>query len=140
MKRPGIASVTWFIAFVAVTALLIRQLLTGVPEKADDIIFSTKTFADSATIGTGADGYVAISGTLTGEGMPPTLEARVSSLEQKVDKLVDDSKEIKATLVTVRDYLNEIRGKISQLPTWWQGLLGIVAIAALVYAVARSVK
>jgi hypothetical protein len=88
----------------------------------------------------GAGGLPTGSGSGYDGTMPPTLEARVNSLEQKVDRLVDDSKEIKATLVTVRDYLNEIRGKISQLPTWWQGLLGIVAIAALVYAVARAVK
>jgi hypothetical protein len=73
-------------------------------------------------------------------GMPPTLEARVFSLEQKVDKLVSDSGEIKATLVTLRDYLSEIRGKISQLPTWWHGLLGIVAVAGLVIAIAKAMK
>jgi predicted double-glycine peptidase len=72
--------------------------------------------------------------------MPPTLEARVASLEHKVDKLIDDSRDIKTTLVTLRDYLNEIRGKISQLPTWWQALLGIVAVAGLVFAVARAMK
>jgi hypothetical protein len=73
-------------------------------------------------------------------GMPPTLEARVSSLERKVDTLIDDSKEIKATLVTVRDYLNEVRGKLSQQLTWWQALLGLIAIAGLVFAVARAMK
>jgi hypothetical protein len=73
-------------------------------------------------------------------GMPPTLEARVNSLEQKVDRLIDDSREIKSTLSTLRDYLSELRGKVSQLPTWWQGLLGLLAVAGLVFAIARGMK
>src|SRR4051812_18917682 len=74
-------------------------------------------------------------------GMPPDdLRQRVIALEGKTDTLVADSREIKATLVVVRDYLSEIRGRVSQLPTWWQAILGIVAVAGLVFAVARAMK
>jgi hypothetical protein len=74
-------------------------------------------------------------------GMPPDdLRQRVVALEGKVDTLVTDSREIKTTLVTIRDYLSELRGKVSQLPTWWQTLLGIIAIAGLVFAIAKAMR
>lgn len=74
-------------------------------------------------------------------GMPPDeLRQRVVALESKLDTLVTESRDIKATLTILRDYLNELKGKVSQLPTWWQMLLGIIAIAGLVFGIARAMK
>jgi hypothetical protein len=75
MKRPGIASTFWFIAFVAVFALLLRHYSVRQPPesqrpsavtKSDDMIFGIKSFSDIPQI---LGGFVSISGTLTGDGV-----------------------------------------------------------------------
>jgi hypothetical protein len=60
MKRPGIASTVWFLAFVG--AILFRQA-PGVALRDNDIVFAPKNFAD---IG---QSVVGISGTLTGDDL-----------------------------------------------------------------------
>lgn len=73
MKRPGIASTFWFVAFVAALVLLLRQYsVRQSPEsqmppavtKSDDMIFGIKSFTDNSQI---LGGFVSISGTLTGD-------------------------------------------------------------------------
>jgi hypothetical protein len=59
MKRPGIASTVWFLAFVGATILLFRQA-PEVASRDDDILFAAKNFADSGQ-------SVGISGKLTGD-------------------------------------------------------------------------
>lgn len=68
MRRPGVASTVWFLAFVAVSALLFRQVPGVTSDRAaDDIVFAPKNFADSGQ--RGFEGSVGISGTLTGDGV-----------------------------------------------------------------------
>ena len=64
MKRPGLASTLWFLAFAGVSALYVRQLLA--PPEHPQIVFDTKAFFDS---GDGGYGSVYIAGTLTGDGV-----------------------------------------------------------------------
>lgn len=73
-------------------------------------------------------------------GMPPALEARVAALEQKVDTLLADTRDIKASLIVIRESSAELKGKVSQIPTWWQFLLGLLGVAGLVFAIARAMK
>jgi hypothetical protein len=77
MKRPGIASTIWFIAFVAVSILLFRHFPWTSAEGPDhrstssgseDMIFGIKGFYDSAETAIG-DGFVTIKGTLAGDGV-----------------------------------------------------------------------
>lgn len=58
LKRPGLV---WFLAFVAVSALYVRQLFT--PHQSPQIIFDRKKFFESG------DEYVYMAGTLTGDGL-----------------------------------------------------------------------
>jgi hypothetical protein len=67
MKRPGIASTVWFLAFVAVSILLFRQVFPSNERRDDDIMFAPKNFADSGQLG--FEGSVGISGTLTGDNV-----------------------------------------------------------------------
>jgi hypothetical protein len=67
MKRPGIASTVWFLAFVAVSILLFRQVFPSNERRDDDIMFAPKNFADSGQWG--FEGSVGISGTLTGDNV-----------------------------------------------------------------------
>ena len=77
MKRPGIVSTIWFIAFVAVSILLFRHFLWTSAERLDrwstssgseDMIFGIKVYYDSAETAIG-DGFVTIKGTLAGDGV-----------------------------------------------------------------------
>ena len=61
MKRPGIASTVWSLAFVGATILLFRQA-PGVTSRDNDIVFAPKNFADNGQ-------SVGSSGTLTGDGV-----------------------------------------------------------------------
>lgn len=67
MKRPGLASTLWFLAFVAVLLLLARNVFRADLKGNTDIIFSSKVFYDSGQ--SSGDEYVYASGTLTGEGL-----------------------------------------------------------------------
>jgi hypothetical protein len=70
MKRPGIASTVWFLAFVAVSILLFRQVFPSNERRDDDIMFAPKNFADSGQWGfEGSVGISGISGTLTGDNL-----------------------------------------------------------------------
>jgi hypothetical protein len=75
MKRPGIASTVWFLAFVGATILLFRQA-PGVASRDDDILFAPKNFVDSG------DQWVGISGTLTGDGVAYKNNTMVVSCEK----------------------------------------------------------
>jgi len=66
LNRPGIPSTIWFIEFVTVSLLLVRQHLSISPNNAD-MIFGAKLFGDSAK--TTGDGFVLIKGTMTGDGL-----------------------------------------------------------------------
>ena len=66
-------------------------------------------------------------------GMPPALE-------QKVDTLLADTRDIKASLTAIRESSAELKGKVSQIPTWWQFFLGLLGVAGLVFAIARAMK
>jgi hypothetical protein len=67
MKRPGIASTFWFIAFVAVSILLFRESPWIASNENQDIVFGKKVYYDSGQ--TTGDGFVYITGSLTGDGV-----------------------------------------------------------------------
>jgi hypothetical protein len=75
-----------------------------------------------------------------GSGMP-SLEIRVMRLEEKVDSLASTLKSIDAKLSTTVESLAEIRGRVSQSPTWIQLLMALIATwgagAAIVAALIR---
>jgi hypothetical protein len=70
MKRPGIASTVWFLAFVGVSILLFRQVfgVNSTDKRDDHLIFAPKNFYDSKEPA-GEFAAVHISGTLTGKNL-----------------------------------------------------------------------
>ena len=70
-------------------------------------------------------------------GMPPSLDMRVSALEQKVSEIASDAKSL------VKD-VAEIKGKLSNMPTTFQIVSWFVGVAiglvALVFTIARLMK
>ena len=71
-----------------------------------------------------------------------------SALERRVERLEEDMADVKASLRSIEDKLNlviegvaEIRGRMSQTPTWIQLLVALIATwgagAAIVAAVVR---
>ena len=67
MKRPSVAAIIWFLAFLVVSTVLLRSLWVTSDEPSD-VIFDNKVFYDTGQTAVG-DGVVSISGTLTGEGV-----------------------------------------------------------------------
>lgn len=65
-----------------------------------------------------------------GDGTSGDMEARVKRLE-------DDSKEMRADLKAIRIDLAEIKGKVSAMPTTWQMVGLIVAVAIAMFTVIR---
>lgn len=63
-KRPSFAATFWFLAFVVVSWLLIRQAQNREFASDDDINFDRKFYYDTAD--TLSDGFVTLSGTLSG--------------------------------------------------------------------------
>jgi hypothetical protein len=65
-----------------------------------------------------------------GNGTSDDMEARVKRLE-------DDSKEMRADLKAIRVDLAEIKGRMSAMPTTWQMVGLIVAMAVAIFTVVR---
>jgi hypothetical protein len=67
MKLPSVPTLVWFLAFVAVSIILLQT--QKVPSyEASGIIFDTKSFNDTGPTDFGDD-VVSIAGTLTGDGV-----------------------------------------------------------------------
>jgi hypothetical protein len=80
--------------------------------------------------------------------LDPAEAERWSSLERRVERLEDDMADVKASLRAIDDKLNlviegvaEIRGRMTQTPTWIQLLVALIATwgagAAIVAGVVR---
>ena len=67
-KRPSFAATFWFLAFVVVSWLLIRQAQNREFAGDDDITFDRKFYFDTAET-MGDEGLVSMSGTLAGDGL-----------------------------------------------------------------------
>jgi hypothetical protein len=73
MRRPSFAAIFWFLAFVTALILFILRpnlFQQSLPRASDDMIFSLKAFTDNPQV---FDGFVSISGTLTGENLSGTF-------------------------------------------------------------------
>ena len=68
VKRPSIAAIIWFLAFLVVSTVLLRSLWVTSDEPSSEVIFDNKVFYDTEQTAF-SDGVVSISGTLTGEGV-----------------------------------------------------------------------
>lgn len=58
-------------------------------------------------------------------------------MEARVKRLEDDSKEMRADLKAIRVDLAEIKGRMSAMPTTWQMVGLIVAMAVAIFTVVR---
>ena len=58
-------------------------------------------------------------------------------MEARVKRLEDDSKEMRADLKAFRVDLAEIKGRMSAMPTTWQMVGLIVAMAVAIFTVVR---
>ena len=60
-----------------------------------------------------------------------------SDMEARVKRLEEDSKEMRADLKAIRIDLAEIKGKVSAMPSTWQMVGLIVAMAIAIFTVVR---
>jgi hypothetical protein len=76
-----------------------------------------------------------------GEPEDPMLEQRVARLEEDMKDVKSSLRSIEAKLVTIGESVAEIKGKVSQSPTWIQLPIALIATwgagAAIVAALIR---
>ena len=72
------------------------------------------------------------------------IETRIAVLDQKVDALIVGARETQADVKNLIKTVNEVAGKVSQLPNTWtiaSWFVGVTfLLSGLVFTVARSVK
>lgn len=61
----------------------------------------------------------------------------MDELARRVGVLEGDIKEVKSDLKTLLRDSAEMKGRLSQLPTWWQMLTAVVAILAAAFAILK---
>jgi septal ring factor EnvC (AmiA/AmiB activator) len=71
----------------------------------------------------------------------PMIEARVARLEEDIKDVKASLKSIETKLTSIAESIAEIKGKVSQSPTWLQLLVALIATwgagAAIVAVVVR---
>ena len=85
------------------------------------LVESTQNYANS------------VDARLKGNGGDGTFDG----MEARVKRLEDDGKELRQDLKTIMRDLSEIKGRVNAMPTTWQMVSFVVALALAIFTIVR---